>query len=53
MTIELTKSEATVFYKMLFRWNQSDHISLDSPEEQQLLWDLECVLEKKLEPIEW
>jgi len=49
LNIELTKQEALVFYDFLARLNQQEQKTLyEDQAEEKILWDLECLLEKKL-----
>ncbi len=52
MKIELTTEEACTLYDMIYRWNETEQPSIKNAAEQQLIWDLECILEKELELIE-
>ena len=51
MIIELTDKEASELYSLLLR-NTSNHnsIQLTSEKDRQILWDLECLLEKQMPP---
>ena len=51
MKIELNEHEALTLYKLLCRWESTGKLTVESEEESQILWDLQCVLEKELEPV--
>lgn len=51
MNIILTKKEALVLYRVILRWDETGLMTIQDEEEQQLFWDLHCVLEKELEPV--
>jgi len=49
VNIELTKEEAIVFFEFLGRFNEKVDLSIfEDQAEQRVLWDIECILEKKL-----
>jgi len=49
INIELSKDEAIVFYEFLGRFNNIENNSIfEDQSEQGVLWDMECILEKKL-----
>ena len=49
VNIELTKDEAIVMFEFLGRFNKKDDDSFfEDQSEQRVLWDIECILEKKL-----
>ena len=49
ITIELTKDEAIVLFEFLGRFNEIENNSnFEDQSEQRVLWDIECILEKKL-----
>lgn len=49
VNIELTREEAIVLFEFLCRFNENDDLSrFEDQSEQRALWDLECILEKKL-----
>ena len=52
MNISLTKKEALVLYKIILRWDETGLMTIQDEEEQRLFWDLHCVLEKELEPVD-
>ncbi|MCF2620190.1 hypothetical protein JQM63_10245 [Oscillibacter valericigenes] len=52
MNIILTKKEALVLYKIILRWDETGLMTIQDEEEQRLFWDLHCVLEKELEPVD-
>lgn len=51
MKIELTEQEALILYKMIYFWDKTGDFTANEPQEKQLLYDLHCVLEKELEPV--
>ena len=52
MDIKLTEREALALYRIILRWDETNLITTQDKEEQQLLWDLHCILEKELEPVD-
>jgi len=49
INIELTNDEAIVLFEFLGRFNENDDLSrFEDQSEQRILWDLECILAKKL-----
>lgn len=53
MIIELTDKEVKDLYSLLLRnTNSTKSIHLDTVKDRQILWDLECLIEKQLPP-EW
>ncbi|MCU0322323.1 MAG: hypothetical protein MUE72_07900 [Chitinophagaceae bacterium] len=49
VNIELTKDEAIVLFEFLGRFNEVENNSLfEDQSEQRVMWDIECILEKKL-----
>jgi hypothetical protein len=49
INIELSKDEAIVFFEFLGRFNNLEKNSaFEDQSEQRVLWDIECILEKKL-----
>ena len=49
VNIELTREEAIVLFEFLGRFNKNDDLSrFEDQSEQRVLWDVECILEKKL-----
>lgn len=47
--IDLTKDEAIVLFEFLSRFNKNIHEEMfEDKAEQQVLWDIECLLEKEL-----
>lgn len=50
--ITLTEREAMALYRMLLRREQDGTLAAKDDEEQQVLWDFQCMLEKKLEPVD-
>ena len=51
MNIELNEQEAIALYRILCRWESTGELTVGAVEETRLLWDLQCVLEKELEPV--
>ena len=51
MELRLTDREALALYRMLLRWEKTGRLAPREVEEEQLLWDLQCLLEKELEPV--
>ena len=51
MKLRLTDREALALYRMLLRWEKTGRLTPREVEEEQLLWDLQCLLEKELEPV--
>ena len=51
MKIELNEHEALTLYKLLCRWESTGKLTVKGEEESKMLWDLQCVLEKVLEPV--
>ena len=52
MKIELNEHEALTLYRLLCRWESTGKLTVSAGEETRLLWDLQCVLEKELEPVD-
>lgn len=52
MQIELNEQQAIALYRILFRWESTGKLTVSVGEETRLLWDLQCVLEKELEPVD-
>ena len=52
MDIKLTEKEALALYRIILRWDKTNLITTQDQEEQQLLWDLHCILAKELEPVD-
>ena len=50
MKIELNEHEALTLYRLLCRWESTGKLTVNVGEETRLLRDLQCVLEKELEP---
>jgi len=49
INIELSKNEAIVFFEFLGRFNNiENNPAFEDQSEQRILWDIECILEKKL-----
>jgi hypothetical protein len=49
VNIELTKSEAIVFFEFICRFNEIEEFDqFEDQSEQRILWDIECMLEKEL-----
>ena len=51
MKLMLTDRQALALYRMLLRWEKTGRLTPREVEEEQLLWDLHCILEKELEPV--
>ena len=52
MQIELNEQQAIALYRILYRWESTGKLTVSVGEETRLLWDLQCVLEKELEPVD-
>ena len=52
MKIELNEHQAIALYRILCRWESTGKLTVSAGEETRLLWDLQCVLEKELEPVD-
>ena len=52
MQIELNEQHAIALYRILCRWESTGKLTVSVGEETRLLWDLQCVLEKELEPVD-
>lgn len=52
MKIELNEQQAIALYRILCRWESTGKLTVSVGEETRLLWDLQCVLEKELEPVD-
>ena len=52
MKIELNEQQAIALYRLLCRWESTGKLTVNVGEETRLLWDLQCVLEKELEPVD-
>ena len=52
MQIELNEQQAIALYRILCRWESTGKLTVSVGEETRLLWDLQCVLEKELEPVD-
>lgn len=52
MKIELNEQQAIALYRILCRWESTGKLTVEGEEELQMLWDLQCVLEKELEPVD-
>ena len=52
MQIELNEQQAIALYRILCRWESTWKLTVSVGEETRLLWDLQCVLEKELEPVD-
>jgi hypothetical protein len=48
ITLDLTRAEAIVLIEFLMRFREADRLVIEHEAEQQLLWDLCCVVEKQL-----
>ena len=51
MELMLTDRQALALYRMLLRWEKTGRLAPREVEKEQLLWDLQCLLEKELEPV--
>ena len=52
MQIELNEQQAIALYRILCLWESTGKLTVSVGEETRLLWDLQCVLEKELEPVD-
>ena len=52
MKIELNEHGALTLYRLLCRWESTGKLTVSVGKETRLLWDLQCVLEKELEPVD-
>ena len=52
MKIELNEQQAIALYRILCRWESMGELTVGDGEETRLLWDLQCVLEKELAPVD-
>ena len=52
MKIELNEHQAIILYRFLCRWESTGKLTVEGEEEHRMLWDLQCVLEKELEPVD-
>ena len=52
MKIEFNEYEALILYRLLCRWESTGKLTVSVGKETRLLWDLQCVLEKELEPVD-
>lgn len=52
MNIKLTEKEALALYRIILRLDKTNFVSIQDEEEQKLFWDLHCLLEKELEPVD-
>ena len=48
MKIELNEQQAIALYRILCRWEATGKLTISVGEETRLLWDLQCVLAKRL-----
>ena len=48
--IRLTVSEAVVLDRFLFRFSETDQLSIEDPSEEKALWNLQCTFEKIGDP---
>lgn len=46
--VELTSDEALVLFEFLTRFQTQETLTIQHPAEEQSLWNLQCLLEKKL-----
>jgi hypothetical protein len=47
-SIELTNDEALVLFEFLQRFSDQDALRIEDPAERRALWNLGCLLEKRL-----
>ena len=52
MKIELNEHESLTLYRLLCRWESTGKLTVEGKEESKMLWELQCVLEKELEPVD-
>lgn len=52
LKIALTEQESLALYRILRRWEFTGELTVEGEEENRTLWDLQCVLEKELEPVD-
>jgi hypothetical protein len=53
ITLDLTKAEALVLFELLTRVDNAEALSYEDPAEQEVLWNIEGQLERKLvEPLD-
>ena len=52
MQIELNEQQAIALYRILCRGESTGKLTVSVGEETRLLWDLQWVLEKELEPVD-
>jgi hypothetical protein len=50
VVIRLTVAEAVVLDRFLFRFSETDQLTIEDPSEEQALWNLQCVFEKTVDP---
>lgn len=51
MIIELTEEEGCKLFSLLWKnSNNEKYIELHTEQDRQILWDLECLLEKQMPP---
>lgn len=51
MIIELTDEDVMTLYSLLYRNTENHHsIQFQNEKDRQILWDLECLIEKQLPP---
>ena len=48
VSINLTKDEALVLFEFLFRFSETDKLSIEQQSEERALWNLACIFEKEL-----
>jgi hypothetical protein len=46
LPLDLTEDEGLVLYEILSRYVTCDSLTIEHPAEQQVLWNLQCLLEK-------
>ncbi len=52
VTLQITQAEAVVLFEFLSRYTETDQLQIHDQSEQQMLWNLLCVLERSGNP-EW
>jgi hypothetical protein len=52
VTIKLTKPEAVVLDALLWRFSETNQLTIEDPSERQALWNLQCLFER-LSDREW
>ena len=52
MQIDLNEQQAIALYRILYRRESTGQLTVSVGAATRLLWDLQCVLEKELEPVD-